>query len=186
VGLDRDRLSLEAICAFDHDPVRMTVKGRGKMNYSWVLACPTCNTSLDIVGNGLYCGRCGDRMKRIEKATFCPTCRYEVIVPEYIRPSMVSLVNTKAPPPRPTPQPRPAAPPQPPQPRAPLPEGVDASALEGLIKLLDLKGSVEISQAVAIIKLRTKQDRPDVEPYVRALEQQGRARREGDRLVKIP
>jgi hypothetical protein len=63
---------------------------------------------------------------------------------------------------------------------------VDASALEGLIKLLDLKGSVEISQAVAIIKLRTKQDRPDVEPYVRALEQQGRARREGDRLVKIP
>ncbi len=131
-------------------------------------------------------------MKRIGKATFCPTCRYEVSVPEYIRPTMVGLVNTRAPPSKPTPpsqvaaQARPAAvaPQAPTPPRPSSPEGVDANALEGLIKLLEIRGSIEITQAISIIKLRTKQERPDVEPYIRALEQQGRARREGDRLVK--
>jgi NADH-quinone oxidoreductase subunit C len=85
--------------------------------------------------------------------------------------------------------PTPAAPrveaPKAAEPRPGLPQGLDAGALEGIIKLLDLKGRVELGQLASIIKLRTKQERPDVEPYIRYLEQQGRARREGDAIVKV-
>jgi NADH:ubiquinone oxidoreductase subunit C len=75
--------------------------------------------------------------------------------------------------------------PKPAEPKPSLPQGLDASALEGIIRLLDLKGRVELGQLASIIKLRAKQEKPDVEPYIRYLEQQGKARREADSIVKV-
>jgi len=167
-------LSLELYCAYDHPPSRMQPSKR--QGFVQAFLCPSCRNGVDVVGNGLYCGRCGDRMKRIVTATYCPTCKYEITVPEHIKVSVSGLYNARAPP-------KPAPPPAAPAPPAPSGGALDQAALEAIIKLLEARGQVELQVVRNLLKARLKQE-VDPEPYVKRLAELGRARREGERLVK--
>jgi hypothetical protein len=170
-------MSLEIYCAFDHAPSRMqAAKGQG---FIQSFSCPACRNTVDVIGNGLYCGRCGDRMKRIVATTFCPTCKYEVRVPEHIRVSVHGLYNVKAPPKPAQPKPVAAAPAQAPSAAPALDQGV----LDAIGRLLEARGQVELSVVRNLIKARLKQE-ADPGPYVRRLVEAGKAKLEGEKLVK--